>query len=60
MASVRLFAETDVMKRINNDARTQIQILMDSSQTKQLSVFYKILVTVWFNEDNEQVFTDNI
>lgn len=59
-ASCQRLAETPLMKKVIADAQTQVQILQDPSQFKQLSSFYKTLATFWLFDHNELVFERNI
>lgn len=48
------------MISIISQSSTNLQILQQPCQYKQLGHFYKILGTLWLDDDNASVFEENI
>lgn len=60
VSSCRLIAQTPLMKSIISQSALNLQILQQPGQAKQLGHFYKILGTLWLDDDNASVFEENI
>lgn len=58
--SSKLLSQTQLMNRLVQSSQKQIQVLQDSDQGKQLSLFYKILSGLWLTDFDESVFEKNI
>ena len=60
VSSCRLIAQTPLMKSLISQSALNLQILQGPRQSKQLGHFFKILGTLWLDDDNAAIFEENI